>query len=253
MPRPRKTRTCICPHRAGFAAVFKPAGTPLKDMEVIKLAQDELDALHLCDGEGKTQEEAGSRMGVSRGTVQRLLAVARRKVAEALVGQKALAITGAPTNEGIAAPGHGETVRSGKESLMGEFYTAKVLDHFHNPRNTGSLDDANVVVQAGDPSCGDALVFFIRIEDETIRDIKFLIKGCGAAIATSSVATELVMGKSLDDVLTLDDEKIAAALDGLPEEKMHCSNMAASALHAAVSQYRSTIAGETPPVSAPGQ
>jgi len=132
---------------------------------------------------------------------------------------------------------------------MSDFYTAKVLDHFHNPRNTGSLEDANVVVQAGDPSCGDALVFFIRIEDETVRDIKFLIKGCGAAIATSSMATELVMGKSLDDVLALDDEKIAAALDGLPEEKMHCSNMAASALHAAVSQYRSTVAGDTPPVS----
>lgn len=131
---------------------------------------------------------------------------------------------------------------------MSEFYTAKVLDHVHNPRNVGSLENANVVVQAGDPGCGDALVFFIRIEDDIIHDIKFLIKGCGAAIATSSIATELVMGKSLDDVLTLDDQKIAMALDGLPEEKMHCSNMAASALHAAVQQYRSTIAGETPPV-----
>ncbi|MFH1027083.1 MAG: iron-sulfur cluster assembly scaffold protein [Pseudomonadota bacterium] len=131
---------------------------------------------------------------------------------------------------------------------MSEFYTAKVLDHVHNPRNVGSLENANVVVQAGDPGCGDALVFFIRIEDDIIHDIKFLIKGCGAAIATSSIATELVMGKSLDEVLTLDDQKIAMALDGLPEEKMHCSNMAASALHAAVQQYRSTIAGETPPV-----
>ena len=131
---------------------------------------------------------------------------------------------------------------------MSEIYSAKVLDHFHNPRNIGSIEDANVVVQAGDPSCGDALVFFIRIENEIILDIKFLIKGCGAAIATSSMATEMVMGKNLDDVLMLDDEKIAAALDGLPEEKMHCSNMAASALHAAVFQYRSTISGETPPV-----
>ena len=132
---------------------------------------------------------------------------------------------------------------------MSEPYSAKVVDHVHNPRNVGSLDDANVVVQAGDPSCGDALVFFIKIENEVIRDIKFLIKGCGAAIATSSIATELVMGKTLDEVLTLDDQKIATALDGLPEEKMHCSNMAASALHAAVAQYRSTIAGETMPVS----
>lgn len=102
---------------------------------------------------------------------------------------------------------------------MSELYSEKVLDHVHNPRNIGSLELANVVVQ-----------------------------GCGAAIATSSMATELVMGKHLDEVLLLDDERIAAALDSLPEEKMHCSNMAASALHAAVSQYRSTVAGETPPV-----
>jgi uncharacterized protein len=94
MPRPRKPRICICPHRAGYAAVFKPAGTPLKEMEFIQLAHDELEALHLCDGEGKTQEEAGVCMGVSRGTVQRLLASARCKVAQALVGQKALAISG---------------------------------------------------------------------------------------------------------------------------------------------------------------
>jgi nitrogen fixation NifU-like protein len=131
---------------------------------------------------------------------------------------------------------------------MSELYSAKVLDHFHNPRNIGSLEDANVVVQAGDPSCGDALVFFIKIEDDVIHDIRFLIKGCGAAIATSSIATELVMGKILDDVLTLNDQRIATALDGLPEEKMHCSNMAASALHAAVHQYRDTLAGKEQPI-----
>lgn len=102
MPRPRKPRTCICPHRAGFAAVFKPAGTPLKEMEMVQLAHDELDALHLCDGQGKTQEEAGGCMGVSRGTVQRLLATARSKVAEALVGQKALAINAPPGTEPTA-------------------------------------------------------------------------------------------------------------------------------------------------------
>ena len=81
---------------------------------------------------------------------------------------------------------------------MSEHYSAKVLEHFHNPRNIGSLDDANVVVQAGDPN-GDALVFFLKIENERICNIKFLIKGCGAAIATSSMATELVMGKTLDE------------------------------------------------------
>ena len=106
MPRPRKPRICLCPHRAGYSSVFKPAGTPLKDLEVIKLAHDELESLHLCDGEGKTQEEAGACMGVSRGTVQRLLTSARCKVARALVEQKALAISASlPEVPEIAAPG----------------------------------------------------------------------------------------------------------------------------------------------------
>lgn len=95
MSRPRKPRICSCPHRAGYSAVFKPAGTLLKDMDIIHLAGDELEALHLCDGEGKSQVEAGNCMEVSRGTVQRLLANARGKVARAIVGQKALAVSGA--------------------------------------------------------------------------------------------------------------------------------------------------------------
>lgn len=99
MPRPRKPRNCACPHRAGYAAVFKPAGTPLHDMEIIRLAHDELEALHLCDGGGMTQEEAGVCMGVSRGTVQRLLSSARCKVARALVGSKALAISGSESEQ----------------------------------------------------------------------------------------------------------------------------------------------------------
>lgn len=131
---------------------------------------------------------------------------------------------------------------------MAEIYTEKVMDHVRNPRNVGSLHDANVVVQVGEPECGDSVLFFLKIENETVLDVKFLIMGCGAAIATSSVATELVMGWSLDEVMALDDLAIAAALDGLPEAKMHCSNMAASALHAAVEQYRATEAGVTPPV-----
>ncbi|QXE90072.1 DUF134 domain-containing protein [Geomonas subterranea] len=99
MPRPRKPRTCICPHRSGFAALFKPAGIPLSDLDLVRLAHDELDALHLCDGQGKTQEQAGVCMGVSRGTVQRLLAAARSKVAQALVQQKALAISAGWTGD----------------------------------------------------------------------------------------------------------------------------------------------------------
>lgn len=131
---------------------------------------------------------------------------------------------------------------------MAEIYSAKVWDHVRNPRNVGSLEDANVVVQAGDPTCGDAVLYFLRIEDGIVRDVKFLIKGCGAAIATSSVATELVMGKGLDEVMGLTDQAIAQALDGLPEEKMHCSNMAASALHAAVQRYRATVEEGAQPI-----
>jgi|APHig6443717817_1056837.scaffolds.fasta_scaffold33468_2 predicted DNA-binding protein (UPF0251 family) len=93
MGRPRKPRQCSCPHRANFEAVYKPAGTPLGQLACITLYHDELEALHLCDGLGKTQEEAGISMGVSRGTVQRLLSGARRKVVEMLVKQTALAIS----------------------------------------------------------------------------------------------------------------------------------------------------------------
>ncbi|WP_224983960.1 DUF134 domain-containing protein [Geomonas agri] len=96
MPRPRKPRNCVCPHRVGFSVVFKPAGTPLKDLGQVQLAHDELEALHLCDGQGKTQEQAGACMGISRGTVQRLLTAARRKVADTLVQQKALTISAGP-------------------------------------------------------------------------------------------------------------------------------------------------------------
>lgn len=131
---------------------------------------------------------------------------------------------------------------------MSEQYSSTTWDHVRNPRNVGAMEDANVVVQAGDPTCGDALLYFLKIEAGIVKDIKFLIKGCGAAIATSSIATEMVMGKSIDDVMMLTDLEIANALGGLPEEKMHCSNMAASALHAAIKQYRETVAGTVPPL-----
>lgn len=123
-------------------------------------------------------------------------------------------------------------------------YSAKVMDHFTNPRNVGIIEDANVVVQVGDPGCGDSLLIFIRIAEERIQDIKYKIYGCGAAIATSSVASELAKGRTLDEVLQITDENIAEALDGLPPEKMHCSNLAASALHAAVHHYRTKMCAE---------
>jgi nitrogen fixation NifU-like protein len=120
----------------------------------------------------------------------------------------------------------------------------KFLDHARNPRNVGLLKDANVVIQAGDSECDDKLIFFIRIEDDVVRDIRFLIEGCETTVATSSIVTEMVMGQSLDTVLSLSDRSIADALAGLPEEKMHCAAMAASAMHSAVTQYRSTTKGE---------
>jgi nitrogen fixation NifU-like protein len=118
------------------------------------------------------------------------------------------------------------------------------MDHFANPRNVGIIEDANVAVQIGDPGCGDGLLIFLKIEDDRVQNIKYKIYGCGAAIATSSVASEMAMGKTLDEVLQISEGSIASALDGLPAEKMHCSNLAAGALHAAVRHYRGQLAGE---------
>ncbi len=123
--------------------------------------------------------------------------------------------------------------------MENSIYSAKVMDHFASPRNVGTIEDANVVVQVGDPGCGDGLLIFLKIEDDTILDMKYKIFGCGAAIATSSVASEMARGKTLDQVLEeVTEESIAAALDGLPDEKLHCSNLAASALRAGICEYR---------------
>ena len=121
-------------------------------------------------------------------------------------------------------------------------YTEKVMEHFNNPRNVGIIKEPTVLVQVGEPSCGDSLLLSLKIEDERITDVKYKIYGCGAAIATASVASEMVMGQPLDTVLEITDQMIAAALDGLPPEKMHCSNMAAGALHGAIREYRKAVA-----------
>ncbi|NOR50246.1 MAG: iron-sulfur cluster assembly scaffold protein [Desulfuromonadales bacterium] len=117
-------------------------------------------------------------------------------------------------------------------------YSDKVMDHFTNPRNVGIMEEPTVLVKVGDPGCGDALLLFLKIEEDRIRGIKYKIFGCGAAIATSSVASEMAMGKTLDEALQITDQAIADALDGLPAERMHCSNLAAGALKAAISEYR---------------
>jgi len=123
-------------------------------------------------------------------------------------------------------------------------YTEKVMEHFNNPRNIGIIENPTVLVQVGEPSCGDALLLTLKIENDHITDIKFKVFGCGAAIATSSIATEMTMGKSLDAAEQITEQSIADALDGLPPEKMHCSNMAAGAICGAIAEYRKAMAAQ---------
>ena len=118
-------------------------------------------------------------------------------------------------------------------------YSEKVMDHFTNPRNVGEIPDANAVGQVGNPQCGDIMKIYMKINDDTqvIEDVKFKTFGCGAAIATSSMATELVKGNTVDEALALTNKAVAEALDGLPPIKMHCSNLAEEAVHAAIINY----------------
>ncbi|MBF8436060.1 Fe-S cluster assembly scaffold protein NifU [Halanaerobiaceae bacterium Z-7014] len=118
-------------------------------------------------------------------------------------------------------------------------YSDKVMDHFQNPRNVGKMDDADIIGEVGNPTCGDIIKVYMKIEDDHIKDIKFSTFGCGAAVATSSMVTELVKGKSLDDALKVTKDQVAEALDGLPPAKMHCSNLAADAIKDAIENYRS--------------
>ncbi len=123
-------------------------------------------------------------------------------------------------------------------------YTEKVMEHFNNPRNIGVIKEPTVLVQVGEPSCGDSLLLSLKIENDHIVDIKYKVYGCGAAIATSSIATEMVKGMSLDAALQISEQTIADALGGLPPEKMHCSNMAAGAIHGAIREYRKAFPPE---------
>jgi nitrogen fixation NifU-like protein len=116
-------------------------------------------------------------------------------------------------------------------------YSDKVLDHFRNPRNVGELEDADGVGRVGNPVCGDMMSIYIKVEDEKISDIKFRTFGCGAAIATTSMTTELAKGKSLDEAMKITRQDVADELGGLPPVKMHCSNLAADALHEAIEDY----------------
>ena len=118
-------------------------------------------------------------------------------------------------------------------------YNEKVLEHFQNPRNVGTMEDADGVGEVGNINCGDVMRIYIKVDgDERITDIKFQTFGCGAAVATSSMVTELAIGKTVDEALIMTNKDVAESLGGLPPIKMHCSNLAADALHAAVKNYR---------------
>jgi len=116
-------------------------------------------------------------------------------------------------------------------------FNENVIDHFMSPRNAGTMPDADAVGSSGDPRCGDALTLYIKVKDNVISEISFLVFGCGAAIATSSMTTVLVKGKTLEEAYQLTDEDITNALGGLPEHKLHCSILGANALKQAVENY----------------
>ena len=117
-------------------------------------------------------------------------------------------------------------------------YSELVMEHFRNPRNMGSIEDPDGVGEVGNPQCGDMMRITIRVKDDVLEDIKFQTLGCGAAVATSSMVTEMAKGKRLDEALTITNKAVADALGGLPPAKLHCSNLAADGLRAAIDDYR---------------
>ena len=126
-------------------------------------------------------------------------------------------------------------------------YTEQVMDHFMNPRNVGEIENASGVATVGNAKCCDIMKIYIKVEDDVIVDVKFKTFGCGAAIATSSRATEMVMGKTIDEALKVTNKMVADSLGGLPAVKMHCSVLAEEALHAAIQDYKDKLErGESP-------
>ena len=117
-------------------------------------------------------------------------------------------------------------------------YSEKVMDHFMNPRNVGEISDADGVGTVGNPTCGDLMNMYIKVKDNKLVDVKFKTFGCGAAIATSSMTTELAIGKTIEEAMQITRADVAENLGGLPPIKMHCSNLAADALHEAIKDYK---------------
>jgi len=124
-----------------------------------------------------------------------------------------------------------------KSEVKMSVYSEKVMDHFRNPRNVGEIENPDGVGKAGNPVCGDIMELYIKVEDEKIVDAKFKTFGCGAAIATSSMVTEMVKGKTIEEALKITNKAVAEALDGLPPIKMHCSVLAEEALKSAIEDY----------------
>ena len=116
-------------------------------------------------------------------------------------------------------------------------YSEKVMDHFANPRNVGALEYANGIGQVGNPRCGDVMKIYMYIENDTIQDVRFKTFGCGAAIATSSISTEMIKGKTIKEALSLSNRAVTEALDGLPSEKLHCSVLAEEGIRSAIADY----------------
>ncbi|HCK98690.1 MAG TPA: Fe-S cluster assembly scaffold protein NifU [Candidatus Marinimicrobia bacterium] len=122
-----------------------------------------------------------------------------------------------------------------------EQYSEKVMEHFRSPRNVGEIENPDGIGHVGNPMCGDVMEMYIKVKDNVIIDAKFKTFGCGAAIATSSMATELVIGKTIEEAQQITNKVVAEALDGLPPVKMHCSNLAEEALEAAIKDYKSKL------------
>ena len=118
-------------------------------------------------------------------------------------------------------------------------YSETVMDHFMKPRNVGEIENPDGIGEVGNPVCGDMMTFYIKVKDDRIEDVKFKTFGCGAAIAVSSMVSEMAMGKTLDEVMAITPMTVAEKLEGLPKQKLHCSNLGAQALHKAIEDYRS--------------
>lgn len=129
------------------------------------------------------------------------------------------------------------------------FYSEKVMEHFQNPRNVGEIPDADGIGEVGNPVCGDMMSFYIKVKDNILTDVKFKTFGCGAAIAVSSMVSEMAKGKTIEEALKITRDEVAKELGGLPPNKMHCSNLGADALHNAIKNYLDKTKEKKPTVS----